>query len=109
MSAAPQSVLRGKLVSTSDQIIDDNLVQRDVDGAARYFCRHCDTDIAGAGPDWRDSLRTVYEGPPSTVGPHLNDNARKYVDVDIVVRQGYCPGCFTALFTETAPRESQPR
>ncbi|MCQ8832041.1 hypothetical protein [Streptomyces malaysiensis] len=86
-----------------EQAVDDNLVQRLMDGSPHYVCRHCDTPVAPAGPDWRHRLTKVFEGAPSTAGPHLNDNARHYLDMDVVLRQGFCPGCFTALFTETVP------
>ncbi|WP_063052493.1 hypothetical protein [Nocardia arthritidis] len=96
-------------MSTPEQIVDDNIVQRVIDGAARYMCRHCGADISTAGPRWREEVATVYQGGPSSAGPHLNDNARHYLDVDVVVRQGYCSGCFTTLFTETAPTQAVQR
>jgi N-methylhydantoinase B len=94
--------------ATQDRIIDDNIMLRDVDGKPAHVCRHCGVFIAAAGSSWRDHLPTTFLGPPSTAGPHLNDNARQYLDVDVRLRQGYCPGCFTALFTETVPAAATP-
>lgn len=87
-------------------IIDDNLKFRTVNGQPMYVCRHCDAVVVAAGPSWREDFTSVFVGKPSSAGPHLNDNALQYLDVEVVLRQGYCPGCFTALFTETAPASS---
>ena len=92
----------------AEKIIDDNIVMRDVAGKSAYVCRHCGTVIGDGELTWRDTLPTTFIGPPSTAGPHLNDNARQYLDVDVVLRQGYCPGCFTALFTEVVPADVAP-
>lgn len=85
------------------RIVDDNLVLRTVDDQPAYVCRHCHTYVAAAELFWREHLPSTFLGAPSAAGPHLNDNARHYLDVDVQLRQGYCPGCFTALFTETVP------
>lgn len=87
-----------------EQTVDDNLVQRLVDGSPHYVSpalRHPrGTRGCRLAPPADQGLRGR---PEHRFYPHLNDNARHYLDVDVVLRQGFCPGCFTALFTETVP------
>lgn len=89
---------------TSEIFVDVNLARRkEADGRDVIVCRHCDTTVAPYRDDWREAHQPTSITQPSTAGPHLNDRALQYLDEPVVLRQGYCPGCFTALFTETLP------
>ncbi len=89
---------------TSEIFVDVNLARRnDAAGRDALICRHCDATVALYREGWREAHQPTSITRPSTAGPHLNDRASQYLDEPVVLRQGYCPGCFTALFTETLP------
>lgn len=91
-------------MSASEIHVDVNLTRRrGPDGRETLVCRHCDTTVAPYRDDWRDVHQPTSVTQPSAGGPHLNDRASQYLDEPVVLRQGYCPGCYTALFTETLP------
>jgi N-methylhydantoinase B len=79
--------------------VDDNLQLSD-DGTV--CCAHCGATV-GVDRDHMLSEAVLREGPPSLAGPHVRDNAREFVDRDIVFRQDCCPGCMTALRTQVVP------
>lgn len=79
--------------------LDDNLV---VVGDA-IGCAHCGHQLADARTDTRLALAT-YEGPSSEAGPQVTSSPDNYVDDEIVFRQLYCPGCWTAVYSSIVPR-----
>jgi N-methylhydantoinase B len=66
-------------------------------------CVHCQQKLEGTPSDFLSSL-PVHEGPPNEAGPHIFANPAVYIDEEVVFRQYYCPGCFTALRSEVVPR-----
>jgi N-methylhydantoinase B len=95
---------RGKASLASARRLDDNLVQTAVPGGTETVvaCRHCAEVLGGSGPG--DTLAlAVHEGPPAEAGPQILADPADYVDVPVVFRQYYCPGCWTALYSAVVP------
>jgi N-methylhydantoinase B len=80
--------------------VDGNVRLKD-DGT--LICAHCQCALAGTQADYL-SLLPIHEGPPAEAGPHIFANPAVYVDAEVVFRQSYCPGCYTAFQTEVVPR-----
>jgi len=80
--------------------VDGNVRLND-DGTLR--CAHCECALEGTPSDYL-GLLPFHEGPPAEAGPHIFANPAVYVDADVVFRQHYCPGCYTAFQTEVVPR-----
>jgi N-methylhydantoinase B len=66
-------------------------------------CAHCLTELPGTASTVLELLPRL-EAAPSAAGPHICANPEAYVDVDVVFRQSYCPGCWTAFQSEVVPR-----
>jgi N-methylhydantoinase B len=80
--------------------IDGNVRLKD---NGTLMCAHCECALEGTPTDYLAQL-PVYEGPPREAGPHIFANPAIYVDAEVVFRQYYCPGCYTAFQTEVVPR-----
>ena len=80
-----------------------------VDGNVRLtaggalMCAHCGCMLEGTPSDYL-GLLPVYEGRPAEAGPHIFASPAIYIDAEVVFRQYYCPGCYTAFQTEIVPR-----
>jgi N-methylhydantoinase B len=66
-------------------------------------CAHCQQKLEGT-PTGYLALLPIHEGPPANAGPHIFANPAVYVDAEVVFRQYYCPGCYTAVQSEVVPR-----
>jgi hypothetical protein len=80
--------------------IDDNLEQTD-DGTVR--CRHCSQVLGDAAHQLRDAR--VRESAPAAAGPSVRENADRFADRVIVLRQSFCPQCLTQLQAEIVPAD----
>jgi N-methylhydantoinase B len=65
-------------------------------------CAHCGHQLPGDAWTYL-SLAPMHQGPPGEAGPHICNDPQVYIDAQIVFRQYYCPGCWTALHTEVVP------
>jgi N-methylhydantoinase B len=83
--------------------MDDNLVATTNN---QVLCVHCGTCVAMKGEHFLQRA-AKQEMLPSMAGPHIRDDAKLFVDQEVVLRQYYCPGCFTALHTEIVPRQDE--
>ncbi|WP_300006911.1 hypothetical protein [Pseudonocardia sp.] len=66
-------------------------------------CAHCRQELEGTAEDYL-TLLPHYEGPVTDAGPQVCADTAEFIDVEIVFRQYYCPGCYTAFRTEVVPR-----
>lgn len=82
--------------------VSANIRQR-TDGV--LICVHCDATLPGSA-DTVLALLPRYEGPPATAGPHIFGDPSEYVDAEVIFRQYYCPGCWTAFHSEVVPQET---
>ena len=82
--------------------VSTNIRQTD-DGV--LHCAHCDAELPGTVSTVFDHLPRR-EATPSAAGPHVGDDSSLYVDTEVVFRQYYCPGCWTAFRTDVVPREA---
>ena len=80
--------------------VDGNVRLKD-DGT--LTCVHCEGALEGTPADYLAFL-PLHEGRPAEAGPHIFADPAIYVDAEVVFRQYYCPGCFTAFQTEVVPR-----
>lgn len=87
--------------------INESLEIRAVDGVQQIVCVHCDHRICDASQAFEEHL-AHYEGPPSDGGPMNWATPEDFVDAQVVFRQSYCPGCFTALITRILPVDHPP-
>lgn len=80
--------------------IDDNLVQvGDVVG-----CAHCGRALGDVTAGGTLDLAS-YEGASTDAGPQVTSDPSTYVDVDVVFRQLYCPGCWTVVHSAIVPAD----
>ena len=70
---------------------------------ASLSCAHCSQELQGTAADYVSHLPRR-EGPVTEAGPQVFPDAHVFIDVEVVFRQYYCPGCFTAFHTEVVPR-----
>ena len=80
--------------------VNSNVV-RTADGAS-LTCAHCHHELQGTGADYLSYLPRR-EGPVTDVGPQVFPDSAVFIDIEVVFRQYYCPGCFTAFHTEVVP------
>ena len=80
--------------------VNANIRQRP-DGV--LVCAHCLTELPGTASTVLAQLPRR-EAAPSAAGPHVCANPEAYVDADVVFRQYYCPGCWTAFQSEDVAR-----
>jgi N-methylhydantoinase B len=80
--------------------VNANIRQRP-DGV--LVCAHCLTELPGTASTVLQRL-PCREAAPSAAGPHICANPETYVDADVVFRQYYCPGCWTAFQSDVVPR-----
>ena len=66
-------------------------------------CAHCGAELPGTPSDVFERLPRR-ETSPSGAGPHVCARPEVYIDAEVVFRQYYCPGCWTAFHTEIVPR-----
>jgi N-methylhydantoinase B len=66
-------------------------------------CSHCRQELEGTPDDYLTHL-PHYEGPVTEAGPQVFPDSAVYIDAEVVFRQYYCPGCYTAFRTEVVPR-----
>jgi N-methylhydantoinase B len=71
--------------------------------AGTLSCTHCGHAIDGTADDYLTHLPR-YEGPVIDAGPQVFPDSAEFIDVEVVFRQYYCPGCYTAFRTEVVPR-----
>lgn len=81
---------------TASQRLDDNLCL----AGDEVRCVHCGARV-GTAHSWLQNARFT-EKEPEIGGPLMRAAPGLFVDAPIVVRQAFCPGCFTALLTEVA-------
>ena len=67
------------------------------------ICAHCEASLEGTPTNYV-ALLPVHEGRPAEAGPHIFADPSVYIDQEVVFRQYYCPGCYTAFQTEVVPR-----
>ena len=65
-------------------------------------CAHCERDLPGTPATYLSQVPR-YVGPTREGGPMVFADPAVYVDAEVVFRQYYCPGCYTALHTEVVP------
>lgn len=82
--------------------IDDNLVVTREDA---IVCAHCGTQVSNKG-DYFLKSAVARALLPRTAGPYGRDDAKLFVDQEVVMRQYYCPGCYTVLQTEVVPKQN---
>ena len=80
--------------------INANMRQR-ADGV--IVCAHCKADLPGTAATVFEQLPRR-EASPAAAGPHICARPEQYIDTEVVFRQYYCPGCWTAFRTEVVPR-----
>ena len=78
--------------------LDDNLEQHP-DG--RVTCRHCSAVVGDAGRPLREAR--IRESAPRNAGPAVREDAERFADRPIVLRQSFCPKCLTQLQAEIVP------
>jgi N-methylhydantoinase B len=66
------------------------------------ICAHCTHDLPGTSATYLAQV-PVHVGAPREGGPMVFADPAVYVDAEVVLRQYYCPNCFTALPTEVVP------
>ncbi len=88
----------------SDEQLDDNLtlVRSGNGDAPQVACRHCRQLLGRADENYLEDL-PMYVSDPAAAGPNAWSHTATYVDTEVVFRQLYCPGCFTALLTQVVP------
>ncbi|TYB48862.1 hydantoinase B/oxoprolinase family protein [Actinomadura chibensis] len=84
--------------------LDDNIAVLPAEGGEpeRLCCRHCGELLGERDGDHLSRLPRQVTGPEGA-GPGAWPDASTYVDDEVVFRQVYCPGCFTALLTQVVP------
>ena len=70
---------------------------------AGLSCTHCGQILEGDVSDYLSHLPR-YEGPVTDVGPQVFPDTSVFIDAEILFRQYYCPGCYTAFHTEVVPK-----
>lgn len=81
--------------------LDDNLVEVSGADGVVIGCRHCGRRL---GTDREDLLALAkVDEPAAAVGPQLTSAPDNYVDDDVVFRQMFCPGCWTAVYSGLVP------
>ncbi len=100
-SDAPETVLSG--VPEEARVLDDNvvLVPAEDDEPERVCCRHC-RRVLGPRDGYLAGLPR-HVGGPAGAGAGAWPDPATYVDDEVVFRQVYCPGCYTALLTQIVP------
>ena len=71
--------------------------------AGALACTHCGQGLDGTVDNYL-SLLPRYEGPVTDAGPQVFPDSAQFIDIEVVFRQYYCPGCYTAFRTEVVPR-----
>ncbi|MGV9711019.1 hydantoinase B/oxoprolinase family protein [Gordonia sp. NPDC003424] len=81
--------------------LDDNLVEVATGDGITIGCRHCGRHLG----DDRDQLLALakLDAPAAAAGPQVTSAPENYVDDDIVFRQMFCPGCWTAVYSGLVP------
>ena len=80
--------------------LDDNLTVEN----GTVSCKHCSRAIGMAASDpFESAVRWVR--PVRDVGPGLHSDPRLFTERHIVLRQIFCPGCYTLLSTEVVPMD----
>lgn len=82
--------------------LDDNTEITESGGTRYVSCVHCARRIAPVGGNYYEHL-AYREGKASEAGPQIWANSKTYIDKEVVFRQYFCPGCFTAFLTEVVP------
>lgn len=78
-------------------------VGRKINGSVGVlFCTHCNQELEGSEATYLSKL-PMYQGPLSEAGPQVFADSAVFVDLPVVFRQYYCPGCFTVFLTEVVP------
>jgi N-methylhydantoinase B len=83
--------------------VDDNLALM-ANGAV--LCLHCGTHVSEKGKYFLEHA-VKSEMPPGDSGLYSWESAKLFVDQEVVMRQYYCPGCYTALQTEVVPKQDE--
>jgi N-methylhydantoinase B len=77
------------------------------DGAERSFeCLRCQRSLGPVSANYKLTAK-IEESSLTEANPHIGDPSR-YVDVEMVFRRYYCPGCGVLLDTEVARLEDPP-
>lgn len=80
--------------------VDLNLALAD-DGSV--VCRHCEAKLGTQSAPLTNALSR--ERPSTDAGPGIHAAPELFTDSTVVLRQRFCPSCFTLLATEIVPQE----
>lgn len=84
-------------------IVDSNLELRD----ERLECSDCHAELGSRSGEYLE--KAIWrEQSAMNAGPSMHADPGLFVDRPIVLRQAFCPGCFTVLMTEIVPAD-EPR
>jgi N-methylhydantoinase B len=75
-------------------------------GDRTYRCLRCEQTLGGVDSNYKLSAK-IEESPLTEANRYIGDPSR-YVDVEMVFRRYYCPGCGVLLDTEVARLEDPP-
>ncbi len=89
-------------MATSMQL-DDNLAVR----GEQVVCVHCEAVVGRRDGEFLASA-LWREQDPLAAGPNVHAQPSLFVDREIVLRQAFCPTCYTLLLTEIVPAD-EPR
>lgn len=78
--------------------IDINL-RLDTDGTVS--CRHCDTAVGSSQFPFDRTIQR--EQDSQAAGPGIHADPKHFTDSKVVLRQRFCPSCYTVLSTEIVP------
>lgn len=101
-SPSDRPILDPTLPSKLASNLDDNLVIVHVGGATVVRCRHCEALLGELANFSLDHVPSR-DLDVSAGGGLWRENPGTYLDIDVVFRQYYCPGCYTALEGAVSP------
>lgn len=87
---------------SKSQRLDDNLYVL----GDKVYCTRCEA-LVGAADSWLKYALTTQRPAQERGGSLMRAAPSLYVDSTIVFRQACCPGCLTALLTETTTDSDQ--
>ncbi|TNC29195.1 hydantoinase B/oxoprolinase family protein [Amycolatopsis alkalitolerans] len=84
--------------------LDDNLAEVRAGGGLVVACRHCGRQLGDARTDATLALARL-DGPARAAGPQVTADPATYLDDEVVFRQLFCPGCWTAVYSGLVPAD----